>query len=108
VMFCSGCKTQQQKLEELGAVITVNEQSEIVEVFLDDSKIKDAGLMHLEGLNNLKTLNLGDRRITDAGLVHLEGLNNLQILMLSDTKITDTGVAKLKRYLPNCTIAAFP
>jgi len=40
--------------------------------------------------------------------VHLEGLNNLQILMLSDTKITDTGVAKLKRCLPNCTIAAFP
>ena len=84
VMFCSGCTTEQQtpappdesgketsvqqtpdpntqggsvqsQLEELGARIKGNEQGE-VEVSLRDTKITDAGLVHLKGLTNLKTL----------------------------------------------------
>ncbi len=43
-------------------------------------------------------------QITDAGLVHLEGLNNLQGLYLSNTPITDEGVEKFQQAPPNCEI----
>jgi hypothetical protein len=42
--------------------------------------------------------------ITDAGLVHLAGLTNLKTLYLFRTQITDAGVAELKKSLPNCEI----
>ena len=42
-----------------------------------------------------------DTQITAAGLVHLEGLTNLRELKLWRTQITDAGVAELKKALPN-------
>ena len=77
VMFCSGCMTEQQRqLIELGATLSNNEQGEVSTVFLSDTQI------------------------TDAGLVHLEGLTSLTWLFLSRTQITDAGLAKLKETLP--------
>ena len=67
-------------LEEFGAKIKRNEQGEVVELSLHDTKI------------------------TDAGLVHLKGLTGLQSLGLSGPKITDAGVADLQKALPNCKI----
>ena len=84
VMFCSGCTTE-QRLEELGATIRVNEQGEIVEVSLFEYPY--------------------DTQITDAELVHLAGLTSLQELGLSNTQITDAGVAKLKEALPDCSVS---
>ncbi len=46
-----------------------------------------------------------DTKVTDAGLVHLTGLTNLQTLNFSFTKITDAGVAELQKALPNCKIS---
>ena len=65
-------------------------------LFLANSKITDAGLAHLKGLENLKSLNLVWTKITDEGLVHLKGLTNLEKLYLSVTKITDAGLIHLK------------
>ena len=47
---------------------------------------------------------LSGRRITDAGLVHLQGLTNLKWLRLFSTEITDKGVAELKKALQVCEI----
>ena len=129
VMFCSGCTTE-QRLEELGATIRVNEQGEILELYFTDdvqitdaglvhlagltslqglglsnTEITDAGLVHLSGLTNLQRLRLSNTEITDAGLVHLSGLTSLQRLALSETQVTDAGVAKLKEALPNWEIS---
>ncbi len=79
------------------------------------TRITDAGLAHLKGLNNLSRLRLGDAfiaaglrveeslkplfdlpPITDAGLAHLEGLTNLSELDLSGNEITDAGLVHLK------------
>jgi hypothetical protein len=60
------------------------------------SKITDADLAHLEGLDRLVHLYLMETKITDAGLQHLEGLKQLQVLDLSDTAITDAGLERLK------------
>ena len=91
-------------LKRLGAKIERNEQGEVL-VYLVDTEITDAGLVHLKGLTRLQTLDLLSTQITDAGLVHLKGLTNLRSLWLDGTKITDAGIADLKKALPpNCLI----
>ena len=49
-------------------------------------------------------LYLNNTQVTNAGLVHLKGLSNLQTLFLNDTQITDEGVKQLQQALPNCEI----
>jgi Leucine-rich repeat (LRR) protein/tRNA A-37 threonylcarbamoyl transferase component Bud32 len=58
--------------------------------------VADAGLAHLEGLNNLTVLELKGAPITDEGLRHLEGLTGLKMLRLSFLKITDAGLVHLR------------
>ena len=71
-----------------------------------NSRITDAGLVHLEGLPGLQTPKISRcRQITDAGLVHLKGLANLQGLTLGGTQVTVAGVAELQKALPNCEIS---
>ncbi len=50
-------------------------------------------------------LRLSYTKITDAGLVHLKGLTNLKTLWLFSTKVTDAGVKKLQAALPKCKIS---
>jgi len=117
-------------LDHLGARIERNEEGQVVGVQLPLKKaVTDAGLLHLKGLAQLQTLNLGATAVTDAGLVHLKGLTNLQriklnklpvtdaglvnlknltnlqLLDLYDTQATDAGVADLQKALPNCEIS---
>ena len=92
-------------LEKFGARNRRNEQGEVVEVnLMFNTKITDAGLVHLEGLTKLQGLYLFRTQITDAALVHLKGLTKLQGLLFEHTQITDSGVAELKKTLPNCKI----
>jgi len=49
---------------------------------LSGPEVTDAVLKHIEGLTNLRELNLPRTQVTDAGLVHLKGLTNLQNLSL--------------------------
>jgi len=51
----------------------------------------------LQGLTNLETLYLQNTGITDAGLVHLKGLTRLRQLYLYDDKVTDAGVETLRK-----------
>lgn len=55
----------------------------------------DDDLVCLRPLVHLKHLDLRRTRITDAGLRHLVGLNELEDLRLSNTAITDRGLAYL-------------
>ena len=52
----------------------------------------------------MQTLLLQGTKVTDAGLGHLKGLTNLRTLYLFLTQITDAGIADLKKSLPNCEI----
>ena len=42
--------------------------------------------------------------MSDAGLLHVEALKHLQSLDIQHTKVTDEGVKKLKKALPKCDI----
>ena len=95
--------------------------SDVMAIFISSSAVTDAGLHHLEGLNNLRTLSflqctqidgsgfevlrdldmlssliLTGTRVNDAGLSHLEAKSTLEILNLTDCPITDTGLEYLK------------
>jgi serine/threonine protein kinase/Leucine-rich repeat (LRR) protein len=59
-------------------------------------QVTDAGLLHLEGLTNLRYLNMEATPVSDDGLEHLQGLANLAELRLQFTRVTDDGLAHLK------------
>ncbi len=64
---------------------------------LAETKVGDAGLVHLQSLTHLQELHLDHTEITDEGLEVLSSLQNLEILDLKGTKITDDGLATIGR-----------
>ncbi len=84
------------KLKDLGATIKLNQQFEIMVVYLNHTQITDVGLAHLAGLTSLQELHLNYTQITDAGLAHLSGLTSLQELDLYGTQISDAGLVHLE------------
>ena len=58
--------------------------------------ISDAGLVYLEELPELVSLDLNFTNVTDAGLAHLKYKAKLQTLKLDFTKITDSGLEHLR------------
>jgi hypothetical protein len=70
------------------------------------SNITDNGLVHLKDLSNLEELFVGVHRseFGSDGLVHLRRLKNLRTLTLLRTKVTQNALDDLKTYLPECTI----
>ena len=73
--------------------------------------VTDAGLEHLQGLNNLEWLNISHTQVTEAGLEHLKGMTNLEELWICclyqadrQKKISDKDVRELREALPNCRI----
>ena len=72
--------------------------------FWNPSRVTDADVVHLAGLEHLKSLHLANTQVTDAGLVHLAGLKGLRHLSVDRTQVTAAGVADLQESLPNCSI----
>ena len=78
------------EIRKLGGWVTLDVRSPkqpVVTVHLSFTKVTDAGLVHLKGLTNLRSLDLGDTEVTDAGLVHLKGLANPRRLYLGFTQV---------------------
>jgi hypothetical protein len=92
---------------------------EVLQVHLTNTRLTEAGLVHLRGLTDLQTLGLGNTQdtdaalarlrltglqqlwlggsqVTDAGLAHLQGLTGLQDLSLGSTQVTDAGLVYLR------------
>jgi hypothetical protein len=51
-------------------------------------------------LTGLKRLYLYDTKVTDAGLMHLAGLAQLELVILTGTGVTERGVEGLRKELP--------
>jgi hypothetical protein len=71
---------------------------------LELTGVTDAGLDHIQGLQNLVYLNLYGTKVTDAGLAKLTGLTHLRNLYLWQTQVTPEGVKKLQAALPGVDI----
>ena len=65
-------------------------------LYLNNSRLTNAGLAHLKDLPALEELSLGPGRMTDKGLTHLAACSRLEYLMLSGTNFTDFGMAYIK------------
>ena len=73
-------------------------------LYLDDTQVSDAGLVHLKGFPRLLELYLEGTQVTDAGLVHLKGLSRLRSLGLGDIQESDQGRQELLRAIPSLRI----
>jgi hypothetical protein len=79
------------------------------QLVLDETKVTDAGLVHLKGMTGLENwLGLTDTQVTDDGLKHLEGFTKLRSLNLRRTQVTEAGVRKLRAALPGTAISFGP
>ena len=87
---------QMDKLKQLGARFTLDDDHRLIGVNLGERKVVDADLVHVRGLPHLRELDLTRTRITGAGLAHVQDLPALTQLFLTDTQVDDSGIAHLK------------
>ena len=71
----------------------------VQEVYLSNLEVQvtDDGLVHLQWLTGLQSLDLYGTQVSDLGLAHLRGSTKLEWLSLGETKVTDAGLAQLRR-----------
>ncbi len=108
-------------VEKLGGKVEFNSKGEVIKVDLNNAKITDADLKHLErfselewldlrvtpigdegvshirNLRKLKFLNVARTSFSDKGLDHISGLVELETLLIGTTKVTDEGMKSLAR-----------
>jgi len=78
--------------------------SDIRVLALNNTKVTDAGLVHMKNLRGLQDLFLNDNQISDVGIDNIKGCRNLVYLNLRGTKVTAAGGARLRQALPKCKI----
>lgn len=93
-----------QKLDLLSTQISDRELGNLLSSLNDlrflslaETRVGDAGLVHLQSLTSLQELHLDHSDITDEGLKLLTSLPNLEILDLKGTAISDAGLVHVGR-----------
>ncbi len=71
---------------------------------VEKSTVSDSGLSAIENQTELIYLWLDDTRISDTGLTHLRKMKKLEYLYIRNSLVTDAGIAALKKYLPAARI----
>jgi hypothetical protein len=66
-------------------------------LYLRDTRIGDAGLRHLQSLQEIEALYLSRTQITDESMEVVAGFEKLTHLRLYDTRLTDAGLARLRQ-----------
>ena len=67
-------------------------------------QITDAGLVHLEQLHSLRSLNLRGNEVTDEGLKRIAGMPSLEELTIPKFSTTEEGMAALQKENPELKI----
>jgi hypothetical protein len=93
-----------QKLDLLSTRISDRELGNLLSSLNDlrflslaETRVGDAGLVHLQSLTHLQKRHLDHSNITNEGLALLTTLPNLQILALKGTRIIDAGLVHVGR-----------
>jgi hypothetical protein len=95
------------KLLYVGGARQQEDEEGAIRTFRSD-EITDAGLVHLKGLTELRTLSIEGTGVTDQGLQHLVGLRKLTDLYVGGARITDVGAKALQRAIPGLRIHREP
>lgn len=105
VGLLSGCgggippeqKEAMMRLRDLGAKVNLDNGG--YEVDFRDTAVEDADLALLKQIPHLRNVNLQGTRITDAGIEHVQGIETLEFLYLQRTMVTPAKASELKRLL---------
>ena len=89
---------EQSPVSDAG-LVHLKDMTRLTRLFLGGSKVKGPGLAHLKGLTNLNYLSLKGLKLDEGALGHLAGMSQLTYLFLDDTPITDAALARLKNRL---------
>ena len=92
----AGEKRAAAEIEKLGGKVEFNANREVIKVDLNNAKITDADLKHLEKFTELEWLDLRVTPIGDEGAAHLTNLRRLKFLNISRTNLSDKGLASLR------------
>jgi hypothetical protein len=68
--------------------------------------ITDAGVVYLAQLGNLDELWLQDTKVSDAGVAHLRGLKKLKYFSVWGSPVSNAALEDLWKYLPQLVIRA--
>jgi len=85
------------RLRDLGAKVNLNNGG--YEVDFRGTAVEDEDLVLLKQIPHLRNVNLQGTRITDAGLEHLQGIETIEFLYLQRTMATSDKVIELKKKL---------
>lgn len=83
----------------------IAQQQYLQNLWLSNTGVTDAGLIHLKNLKQLRVLGLARTGVTDVGVKHLGDINSLREVYLYPNKIGDKAVEGLKAKLPGIKIA---
>src|SRR5262249_45395138 len=97
---------EQTRVGDIGIARYVKDVVGLKRLYLNHSRVTDAGLEQLKELPDLWELSLSHTSITDAGLLHLHSMKSLRGMSLQSTRITQEGLKKLRAALPTCNIGA--
>ena len=87
------------EIEKLGGRVAVDGTAPgrpAVHLTLGGPKSNDAGLIHLNRLTGLRSLDLRGTKVTDAGLINLTNLKNLESLCLDNTQVAGLGLEHIR------------
>lgn len=71
---------------------------------IERSAVTDDGLVGIENQTDLIYLWLDDTQVGDKGLDHLRKMKNLKYLYIRNSLVTDVGITQLKKRLPHARI----
>jgi hypothetical protein len=91
-------------LESLHADATFDSKGNLIRLGLDNLSVTDEAAPIIAKQTRLRALYLFDTKISDAGLKQLEGLDKLTILMLTGSPVTSSEIDQLQISLPECLI----
>jgi hypothetical protein len=98
-VFLEGTQVRDQDL------LVLRELSHVSTLSLDRTPISVAGVEIVSSLDSLNALFVDGTSISDDAVDHLAKLKNLRVLSVRSTGISQCGVERLRRCLPNCSIA---
>jgi hypothetical protein len=87
-----------------GTLALLGRLTALQRLWIANTRVTDAGLVHLKGLHRLQELSLAETQVTDAGLLQLKDLENLRWLYLGRTRVSSTGASELERGVPGLRI----
>jgi uncharacterized membrane protein len=86
------------------AFFHLSQMPRLKELYLQQTQITGAGLVHLTNLKNLRLLDLSKSKVTDGQLLHVLALPTLEDLYINETGISKEVVEAIQKNRPNLTV----